>query len=184
MLRLSPRTGLIVTVLAASLLVGVVAAKLNAQARDNVSAAATNVLIDFPGPSVVDRDATAADVANLQSRAELYGRLLVTDPVLDRVARRAGLPPGQIAGIARTTASVPISLREPGSEVRAAQIRDTRVPYHLELQARTTAPILSIYSQAPTTAEAERLGDAAVLGLRDYLRDLARQQGFKQGDHP
>ena len=48
-----------------------------------------------------------------------------------------------------------------------------QAPYRLEVQARPTAPILDIYTQAPSTAEAQRLADEAAAGLRDYLRAVA-----------
>jgi hypothetical protein len=37
-----------------------------------------------------------------------------------------------------------------------------------------------VYSEAPTSAQALRLADAAVLGLEDYLRGLAKRQGFDE----
>jgi hypothetical protein len=57
---------------------------------------------------------------------------------------------------------------------------DSRLPYRIEVQARREDPILDIYAQAPSTAESLRLANAAVSGMGDYLRDLARAQGFRQ----
>jgi putative inorganic carbon (hco3(-)) transporter len=183
-LHLSARHRLLLAVLAISTLVGLVGAKLNTSGHLQVATASTHVFVDFPAPSIVDRRALPQDVSTLQKRAELYGRLIATPPVLEAIGRRAGLPPDQISGSARTTAGVPIPLTEPGSELRASQIRDSQLPYRLELQSSPSEPILAIYSQAPTTAEAERLANASTPGLQDFLRSLARRQGFaerKQG---
>jgi hypothetical protein len=174
------RKRLVALVVAVSTLVGLAAAKLNTSGGLHVAVAATHVLIDYPEPSIVERRAMEQHLTALQKRAEIFGRLMVTTPVLEHIGRRAGIPGDQIAGVARTTANVPLTLREPGSEVRAAQIRDSQVPYHLELQSSPAEPILSIYSQAPTEDEAKRLANAAIAGLEDYLDGVARQDGIDQ----
>jgi hypothetical protein len=183
-LPFSARTRLLLVVLAVSTLVGAACAKLNTRGDLSVAAAATHVAIDDPDASIVDRRALAQDLATLQKRAELYAHLVVTPPVLDAIARRAGLPANQISGVARTTADVPIPLTEPGSEERASQIQDSRAPYRLELQSDPFEPILAIYAEAPSFDEAQRLANSAVLGLGDYLHDLAHQQGFDVRELP
>jgi len=180
---LRARKRLIVAVLLVSTAVALVCAKVNTRGNLVVAGAATHVIIDDPGPSIVDRRALADDVVTLQERAELYGRLLVSDPVLADVARRAGIAPGQLSGVARSP-GVPYTFTQPDSEVRAAQILDSRAPYQLEMQASISEPILSIYSQAPSVGEAQRLANAAVLGLGDYLRSLARQEAFPDASLP
>ena len=178
MLRyLIAHTRLALAVLTISTLVGLIGAKLNT-AGVQVSAATAHVMVDLPGRSLVERRALQQHVNTLQKRAEIFGRMMVTTPVLERIGRRAGLPGDQIAGVARTTASVPIPLLEPGSEVRATQIVDSKLPYHLELQSSPSEPVLAIYSQAPSPDEARRLANAAGLGLQDYLDDLAAKQDF------
>jgi hypothetical protein len=177
------RKRLILAVLMISTAVAVVCAKVNTRGNLLVAGAATHVIVDDPGPSIVDRRAQPDDVIALQQRAELYARLLVSDPVLAGVARRAGIAPGQLSGVARSP-GVPYTFTQPDSEVRAAQIIGSRAPYQLEMQASIHEPVLSIYSQAPSVGEAQRLADAAVLGLQDYLRALARGQAFPVGSLP
>jgi hypothetical protein len=178
--RLTARTRLLLAVLALSTVVGVVAAKYNARGDLHVAAATAHVMVDDPDASIVDRQALPQDVSSLQKRAELFSRLLVTEPVLEAVGRRLGVPGDQISGLARTTDNVPIPLTEPGSEERADQIRDSHAPYRLELQSEPGEPIFSIYAEAPSVDGAHRLADAAVLGLGDYLRSLARSQGVSE----
>jgi hypothetical protein len=182
--RLFVRHRLLLAVLVASALVGTACAKLNTTGNLTVGAAATHVMVDDPGASIVYRRALPQDVLTLQKRAELYGRLMVTTPVLEAIGKRAGLPPDEISGLARTTADVPTSLTEPGSEERASQIRDSHARYRLELQSSPDEPILAIYAEAPSVDDAKRLADSAVLGLRDFLRGLADRQRFPERELP
>ena len=169
-------------VVALSTLIGVLAAALaggvgQASSELEISAAATHVLIDVPSPSIVHRRADPEDVGTLVKRAELLGRVMITPPVLERIARRSGVPPDRVAGQARVTASVPLALTEPNSEQRAAAIVSSTLPYRIDVQARPTMPILDVYSQAPSTPEAVRLANASVPALRDYLQSRATAQG-------
>jgi hypothetical protein len=175
---------LLLAVLVTSTLIGAVCAKFNTSGNLTVAAASTHFLVDDPGASIVNRRALAQDVSTLQKRAEVYARLMTTTPVLDAIGKRAGIQGDQISGVARTTANVPIPLLEPGSEERASQIRDSRLPYRLELQSGPTEPIVAIYAEAPSWPEAQRLADAAVAGLRDYLQGVARRQGFPESELP
>jgi hypothetical protein len=184
MLRHLARHRLVLIALAVSTLVGVAAAKFNTSGNLYVAAATTHLMVDDPDASIIDRRALTQDVNTLQKRAELYARLLVTRPVLDRVARRADVPPDQLSGLARTTADVPIPLMEPGSEERASQIRDTHAPYRLEMQSDPSEPLFSVYAEAPSWPAAQRLAESVKPGLEDYLRALAQEQGFPEKDLP
>ena len=183
------RKRLVLAVIALSTLVGLAGALYNGGAigplalkgRSNlqVAAATTQVLVDYPAPSIVQRQLYPQDLDGLGNRAELLGRVMASPVVLERVARRLKVPQAEIGAFARATGDVPRALTEPGSEVRASEIQWSRSRYRIEVQARPAQPIIDIYSQAPSTAGAEALGTAAVDGLRDYLRDLAARQGFK-----
>lgn len=170
--------------LALSALAGACAAVVNTRGELLVGAASTTVMIDYPNASIVDRHALPQDVSNLQKHAELYANLLTTSPVIARIAKREGVPAGEISGVARITASVPASLSQSLSEQRASQIVDSLTPYRLELQSSPTLPTLSIYAEAPSADAAVRLASSAVGGLHDYLRALALKQGFPVADLP
>jgi hypothetical protein len=184
MLRLLVRHRFLLAVLATSTLIGAACAKLNTSGNLEVAAATTHVLVDYPDASILDRVTLPQDLLSLQNRAELYGRLMTSTPVLTAIGRRAGLPPDQISGVADTTVAAPIQFLEAGSEEHANQIRASRAPYRLELQADPVQPILAIHSEAPSLPEALRLANSAILGLQDYLRALARQQGFPAQELP
>jgi hypothetical protein len=184
--HLSQRRRRWIAVAALSTLAGLVCACLNIgvlwlpghqKPTLSYSAAVTQVLVDDRAPSVVHRHADSHDINTLVKRTELIGRVIVSAPVLELIARHAGVPAGQVGGIARTTASVPLALIEPADEQRANDILESQLPYRLEVQARPAKPILDIYTQAPTTAQAIALADGAVAGIRIYLSDLARRQG-------
>jgi hypothetical protein len=147
-----------------------------------VAAAETHVLLDAPPPSMLHRRALEQDIYTMIKHAELLGRVLVSPPVLDRMAARAGLPPGSVGGSARVTTSVPDALLEPGSEERAAAIGRSNQDYGVEVQARPTTPVIDVYTRAPSAREAELLADAAVPGLQGYLRDLAADQKLPDED--
>lgn len=184
MLGFLKRRRLVLALLLASTLIGGIAAKLNTSGNLVVAAATTHVVIDDPDASIVDRLAVWGDVNALQKRAVLYGRIMTTQPVLADIAKRAGVPPDQISGIARITEGEPHSLLQISSEERADQIRVSRAPYRLEMQASRVEPVLTIYSEAPSAEVALRLANSSILGLQDYLRALARQQGFPQQELP
>lgn len=180
---LHPRRRLVVAVLAVSTVVALGSARLNAAGDLAVAGAQTHVLVDTPTPSLAYRDGPMIDPLALQMRAELYARMLVSRAVLEDVARRAGIPSDALSGVARSP-GVPYTFTQPGSEERAGQILDARAPYRLEMQASAGEPILAVYAQAPTPAAAAKLADAAVLGLEDYLRALARRQGVAERTLP
>lgn len=184
MLHVLSRHRVLLAVLVTSTLFAAVAAKLNTSGNLQIAAATTHVMVDVPDVPVVERLALTQDLTALQKRAELYARLIVTPPVVDHIARRAGLPPGKISAVTRTTADVPIPLVEPGSEERASQIEGSRAPYRLEVQSSPAEPTFTIYAAAPTTAEALELADSAVLGVGDYLRELATRQGASERRAP
>lgn len=142
-----------------------------------IAAAATHLLIDSQRSWVLDEMARGPDFTSLTNRAELYGNLSASPPVRERIGRRIGVGGDRIAATVRVTAGVPRNLRDPDSEQRAQQIAQSRKPYQLDLQSDPVRPILSIYAQAPTPAEAVRLADAVTPALREHLRERAARAG-------
>ena len=184
MLGVLQRHRLLLAMLAVSTLVAGVCAKLNTSGDLVVGGAAAHVMIDYPDASIVDRSALPQDLRTLQNRAELYGRLMTTTPVLRAIAERAGVPANQLSGVADITADVPIQFSQAGSEQHASELQASRARYRLEMQADPYEPLLTIYSEAPSVYGAEHLADSAVLGMQDFLRQLAREQGFPEHDLP
>jgi len=140
--------------------------------------ATTHVLIDLPKSKLADRSVSWEYFGTVSTRADLLARVMVSAPAREQIGRRAGIAADQIAAVAPVTAGVQSVLTEPGSEQRAHEIRLARRPYRIEAHSRPRHPIIDIYTQAPSPAEAERLGDAAITGLRDHLRALAIREGL------
>ena len=95
MLRFLIRHRLMLALLVMSTLIGAVCAKLNTSGNLTVAAATTHVLIDDPDASIVDRTAVPGDVATLQKRAVLYGRLMTTTAGARRDIAQASGPAGR-----------------------------------------------------------------------------------------
>jgi hypothetical protein len=142
-----------------------------------IGAAATHVMVDAPTSLVVDQNPQNTNLAILVSRATLYGELITSPSVRDLIGRRIGVSPDRIAAVSRLTSEVQREMREPDSEQRANQILISKRPYRLEIQADPGAPLLHIYAQAPSALAAQQLADAAVGGLKDYLKARTQQTG-------
>ena len=177
----------LLAMLVTSAVFGAVCAKMNTSGNLVVAGATSNVMIDYPDASVVDRSAIGTvqdDLALLEQHAQLDAGLLTTSPVLDAVGKRMGVPGDEISGITDITVSAPVQFTMAGSEEHASQLVSSEAPYRLELQASASEPILTIYAEAPSVASALRLASAATLGLSDYLQSVARQQGWPVRDLP
>ena len=135
--------------------------------------ATTHVLVDFERSKVTDRRESWPYFNSLKIRADLLARLMASRPGVEYIARRAGVSARDIAAVAPVTAGVQSVLTEPGSEQRAQEILLADKRYRLEIQNKPDAPIIDIYAQAPSPAEAEKLANASIEGLRDYLSALA-----------
>ena len=143
----------------------------------DIASAAARMSVDRPSPLISDALATEYDYETIMRRSVLVATLASTQPVLERIARLAGLDPTKIVATSPVTSGVQRVFTEPDSERRADQIAGADKPYRLEVRAGETLPTIDLYTQAPTVAEAERLADAVVPGVRGYSEDLARRQG-------
>ena len=135
-------------------------------------AAVTRALVQLPPAHRLD---TPLVFETQVKRANLIANVMASAPILDRVGSLMGIESDEIAATAEADASVPLVFTEPNGERRANQILVSRDPYRLDIQARSTTPILDIYAQAPSAEQAARLADASVKAANAYLQDLARQ---------
>jgi O-Antigen ligase len=144
-----------------------------------VATATTHVVVDRPQgtPSAVFRRALPQDQQTGVKHAELLGRVMVSQPVLERVAEHCDVSGDEISGQARTTSNVPTAFAEPDSERRASEIRGSTAPYRIEVQGRPYTPVIDVFTQAPSAAQATCLADASSVALGDYLQQVANQRG-------
>lgn len=146
-----------------------------------IATATNHVSVDLPAPAAPlsqRRSVPPQDIVTLVKRAELLGRMTVSQPVLERIAQRCRISPGDISGVGRTTANVPIALTEPNSERRASDIAASTAPYRLEVQGRPLVPVIDVFAEAPSVAGALCIANAAPVALTDYLQSLAGAQGL------
>jgi hypothetical protein len=140
--------------------------------------ATTSVLLDTPQSVITAKKPDwVFSLHSVIARAGLLSRLMATTPVVSYIGRDAGIPPDQIAAVAPITGSFPSELTDAGSEQRARELLLAGDRYRLEIQARQDAPVIDVYAQAPSPAQAERLANAAITGLRAYLRNFAVDAG-------
>jgi hypothetical protein len=142
-----------------------------------VAGAATQILVDRRRSPLADRLAQTGDFVSLGSRSTLLAQLMTSAPVRAEIARHAGVPPAELSGVSPVTSNAPAVFNEPDFERRADQIFRSGAPYQLNVQANPVIPGMSVYAQAPTVAEAQRLADAAAPAMRAYLRRQALANG-------
>lgn len=148
-----------------------------------IAVASTHVLIDLPTSVVRDRHQSSDAITALSMRATLLGGVMTSDPVRAQIAARAGVPAGELSALASHLDNVPATLNEPDSERRATAIRVSDAKYHIQVQPDDALPVLNVYAQAPTVAEAQRIADAAAPALGAYLDALAAAHHQPPGEH-
>ncbi len=142
--------------------------------QQEVGIASTRILVDTPDSQVVDVAPKGSDTLGL--RANLLANLMSTGEVKGKIARRAGLRPGQLLAVAQSADEVP--------EVFTSAERGSRA--HLLLTRPVTnsqgepLPIVEVEAQAPDAASAARLASAAVGGLGAYLDSKAANEDVDQ----
>ena len=130
-----------------------------------VGVATTRILVDTPNSQVVDVSPKGSDTLGV--RANLIGSLMVDGVFKAAIARRAGLRPDQLVGIAESDVESQ-SVKPPSKP--GVNVLTTRVLADIE---GSQLPIIEISAQASDAAGAARLANAAVTGLADYLDSQA-----------
>jgi hypothetical protein len=133
------------------------------------STASTQVLVDAPSSALAD---LATQSAPLQSLATTLANFAPTTAVLDLISKAAGLEPGQLSAEGPVSSDLPRTVQEPTNLERNVQITGEVDPYRLQFNADPNLPEIGIYAQAPNTAEAIKLANAAATGLTAYLIQL------------
>jgi hypothetical protein len=131
----------------------------------HIAAASTELLVAKPHALPNNSDAYASAV----NRALLVANIISSPQILDPVAHHLKIDPGAIQASAPITANVPAALITPGSSGGPTDILRLPDRYKLEIDADPTVPILWLYAQAPTAAEAIDLANLAAQGVVSYL---------------
>jgi hypothetical protein len=147
-----------------------------------MAAASTEVLVDTPTSVVLDLRQGTSDIDALTNRAVLIGNVMASAPVLAYIGRRAGVPGEFIRATTPRTPNAPRPFATPQTKRKASDLLASTNQYRLSIDANPTVPFLRIYAQAPTARAAGQLANASVDGLRDYLVQVAREQGIPSAD--
>ena len=147
-----------------------------------IASATSEVLVDTPLSTAVDLRQGSTDIEAMTKRATLLGNVIATPPVVEFIAKRAGVDPSQIIAQAPLTADFPRPVAEPGQERSSRDLLKIREEYRINVQVDPSVPVLRIISQAPSAKGADVLANAAVDGLQDYLDDVASTQGTEPKD--
>lgn len=143
-----------------------------------ISAASTTVLVDAPQSAVLNIATNTVDLEAMTNKALLVGNVMGSQPVRSYIMRRAQLPPGAYLQVATpVTPNFPRELSTTGTKKTTDILRSPN-EYRLDIQANPTVPVLNLDAEAPTPAEAARIANGAVAGMRDYLRSVAARENI------
>jgi hypothetical protein len=138
------------------------------------SSANTQVLVDSP-KSVLGN--LSQSFEPLSIRASVYANFMASPAVLAVIGQQVGLSGGQIYAAGPVNPQQPRVVQEPTALKRNVEITGESNPYRLEFSNNTSQPTINIYAQAPKTAQALALANAAVVGLQRYVAGLQRVSG-------
>jgi len=133
--------------------------------------ALTQILIDTPRSPLTDAEVT---VEPLAAKADLYARLVESEPVQESIAEAGGFDLGQVAIASRISGSATFSRagREQVGAQRAQDIASERQGRQILFAAEQGVPVLTVFAQAPTAEEAVRLAQAGARGLIGYISSI------------
>jgi hypothetical protein len=135
--------------------------------RTNVFAtASTQILVDTPDSAFAD---LGNDLEPLDTRASVFARFLASPTAVALIAREAKLPATGIEAQGPYDMNLPLFQQEPTAERRSSQIVGEGAVYRMRFENNPDIPIISVFAQAPTEAEAMALASAAPTALRAYV---------------
>lgn len=135
--------------------------------RTNVFATASSqLLVDAPDSAFAD---LANDLTPLETRASVFARFLASPVALTLIAREAHVPLSSIEAEGPYDINLPVIQQEPTAGQRSSQIIGEGALYRLRFENNPVLPIVSVFAQAPTEAEAIDLANAAPRALRTYI---------------
>lgn len=182
------RAGLVLSVLVAVFValsaaykVSVLPPKLTPRSLE-MGTATTRVMVDTSKSIALDIRYGSGDFRSLTDRAVLLGNVMASAPVREYIARRAHVPAEVIRASTPLTPDFPRPRAAAGDEKKTSDLFRSTDQYRLNIQANPTVPILDVYAQAPSAKAAEELANGAVEGLRDYLDDVAQDQGVRSDE--
>ena len=132
-------------------------------------AAQAQILVDSHRSSLLD---LTQETPPLAERAAVYAQFMRSNAVKVAIAEAVGVPVNQIVTEGPYTAAGGTQNIPRPSEARANEIRGEGKRYRLVFDYQPDLPVVSIYAQAPTEADAVKLAAGTVKGVSNYVIDL------------
>jgi hypothetical protein len=137
-----------------------------------VGVATARILVDTPASQVVDVAPKGSD--SLGVRATLLSNLMVDGVVKSVIAKRAGIPEAKLYGIADSAdGSSPGDKPDPRGYSLATTV--------LVTTKGDSLPIIQLTATGPDARGAEKLANASIDGLREYLDSKAVAEAVPDG---
>ena len=133
----------------------------------DVGTATARLLVDTPQSQVIKVNPKGSDTLGV--RANVIANLMVEGPAKAAIAKRAGLEPSQLVGIAESELQ-PEMVSPKAARNPDVNLMKTRVVMDLDGEQ---LPLVEVRVQAPDPARATALANASVTGLTDYLNARA-----------
>jgi hypothetical protein len=158
-------------VLVPSVVIATLAVVLSGPRVADMSTASTQVLVDNPSTIVLDIKQGSYQLQQLAQSATLLGNVMVSLPLQQDIARRAGIPASGLQTTAPATPQSPQALTSPHKR-KTTDLFASNDQYRINVQANPTVPMLTVYTEARTPAMAKHLADAAVASLQAYVTNI------------
>jgi hypothetical protein len=142
------------------------------QKSATVGAAQQSMLVDSPTSTLVQHSAALND---LVGRAEIVGRLANTSTTKAAAAKAMGVSPGRIAIEGPNPNGPQFQSSEPSAQQRANSVLGERADMRVLIDTDPEAPLITLFAQAPTGAEAVRLAESMSAAMRTDVARLAAQ---------
>ena len=137
------------------------------------SAARAQILVDSSASSIGDVN---RDLTPLIARANVLSRLMASPGVVNLIGQAAGIPGNQIDAKGPYEIDQPRVEQEPTAEARSNQIIGARNQYRVRFESNPALPLITVFTQAPTNAQAAALANGTARALTTYVDALQQQQ--------
>jgi hypothetical protein len=155
----------LLAIIAVSSVQSVIPPKLHSRALQ-YSTATTQVFVDTSQSSLGNAQQS---LAPLLARATIYANLLATPAAVNSIGQQAGIPGSQIYAEGPVDLGHPRALVEPTAAQRNVQLTGESTPYRLSYSNDPNLPLIGIIAQAPTSAQAVALANAAAATLSQQV---------------
>ena len=147
-----------------------------------LATAATHVIVDTPSSIMIDLRQDTYGLQDLTNRAVVLGNVIASTSVEAAIAQEANVPLELLRIQAPLTPLQPSAPVGSQTQRQISDIVKSNDQYRIEMKVNPTVPMLDIYAQAPTAANAAALANAAVDQLKSYVTRLATTQGTPAKD--